>query len=768
MEKARKPTAMIWVAFLVAGCALFAVFTGLAYLYIRQRNVQRPYPPPEVSINQPAADSSIPSGTFIVVSATARGMRPIVRIELWMDGALQEMLKSERSEGVTPFYADFGLLIPSEGAHMLFVRAVDAAGLIGQSPAVGLAGVPKPAEAYMAVQVQAGETLDQIAAAQGVQKPILQELNPGLGNSPPAGSTVKVPAPPDEGGEAGPAAPPPAPSGNSAVQIPNTQMMQIASERSIGLLPLGPFIPEPNPGNASSAPDSPAAPSDLQAEVKSCKVTLRWNDNAKNEENYYVYVVPVTFHGFAVPFATLKPSPSTGPAWYEFQPEVGGAVSIWVEAANSYSSQPSNTVWVFIPYVSGCPATVAHQLNISFLDMAVDGNFDRAYCYVSFENTPEQRVPLLGGDFIQLQGGKSQGPINRTFNITIPNHRKIDLSGDCWAWSGSDLSDIGEFKAALALDTWNGERQTLKGNGFQIGISITPTTVMGTGNTGVESIDPTLPAPYDVLEEPLPSGLQASYPLGRTLRWKWDGDLNKVDSFEIFLNGQPAVKTMGTIKEKEYPVLLPGECGQPVRWQVAVRVGTAISSLSAPFQYDLPPCQTYLRVRFNDIYLSKTDDGFPGDACDTLDTYFEISVGDTSRSFWNSNFFIPLKCGGHMFSDMTGGNYPQIYGPEPNVITIPLYPGEDVSALWIKARFWDSDEASSDDLFASFAEHPLGVYIPQLGERWTNPSINPLCAIDQRTGWSIFDEARSSLSYTYSVYPNTCKDTLPSKGFGGP
>jgi hypothetical protein len=209
---------------------------------------------------------------------------------------------------------------------------------------------------------------------------------------------------------------------------------------------------------------------------------------------------------------------------------------------------------------------------------------------------------------------------------------------------------------------------------------------------------------------------------------------------------------------REDIVQLPGECGQQVVWQVAVRAGSALSNLSAPLSYDLPRCQAYLRVRFDDIYLDWTDDGWPGDKCDTLDAYFQISVRDVTRSFWGGNFFQPLKCGRHYFSDITGGPYKQTYGPEPYVITIPLDTGENVDSIWIKTRFWDHDDWSSDDLFGIHAEH-LPDYTPQIGERW------PECYLTYTTGGSITDEAKSYLTFTYSIYPNKCRDIPPPEGF---
>jgi hypothetical protein len=161
--------------------------------------------------------------------------------------------------------------------------------------------------------------------------------------------------------------------------------------------------------------------------------------------------------------------------------------------------------------------------------------------------------------------------------------------------------------------------------------------------------------------------------------------------------------------------------------------------------------------------LLKTDDGWPGDQCDTLDAYFAVSVRDVSRSFWNTNFVIPMKCGHYQFSDITGGPYKQLYAPEPNVITIPIAQDEDLGAIWIKARFWDSDSWSDDDLFATFAEHPSGAYVPKKGERWSGGG--PSCYQQVSTGISVFDEARSSIKFSYSVFPNTCWDIPPAKGY---
>jgi hypothetical protein len=123
-----------------------------------------------------------------------------------------------------------------------------------------------------------------------------------------------------------------------------------------------------------------------------------------------------------------------------------------------------------------------------------------------------------------------------------------------------------------------------------------------------------------------------------------------------------------------------------------------------------------------------------------------------------------MKCGTYQFVDITGRPYPQLYPPEPNVITIPLSPGENLNAVWIKANFTDSDTWSSDDPFASFAERAVGAYVPQVGQRWTGG--DPVhCTVTRQSPYSNFDEAVSMLTFTFSVYPNPCRDIPPDQGF---
>jgi hypothetical protein len=89
--------------------------------------------------------------------------------------------------GVSPFYASFELLV-SQGLHSVFVRAVNAAGLIGDSWPVGIGGVerPGPDDPARVVTVAEGQTLEEIATEYDANPETIQQLNPDLGGQQPS------------------------------------------------------------------------------------------------------------------------------------------------------------------------------------------------------------------------------------------------------------------------------------------------------------------------------------------------------------------------------------------------------------------------------------------------------------------------------------------------------------------------------------------------------------------------------------------------------
>jgi hypothetical protein len=727
MTTARKIRGYLKPARVVVFLLAIAALAGIAVFVLRrhggQETAHAESPAPVLLVSEPVSGTPAYAGSYLAVSATAVGFRPITRVELWLDGHLVDTQDSDQPEGVSSLLANFELLVP-EGPHMLFLRAVDADSAIGQSLPISIVGAPKPdpGSVFYAVDAAPGETLADIAESYGSDPATLQKVNPGPGGQEPApGALVKVPVPPEN---EPPASPTPAPlPAASPVPVPDVPALGVGSASFL----------------SSKAATLPAAPDGLQAQVKDCKVTLVWNDNATDEGGYTVWMAGQGSPPQTV--GTLEPSPSTGPAWFEFQAPDPGYFSFWVEAVNSVGAQPSNVVWVHVD--PGCPAAQSTQLQVEAVDMAVDGNYDRVYCYVSLEGAPEVRVPEDDSTFMHVQAGQADMAGWRKLALPTPADNSLDLEGECWGWSGAALSKLGNFSGNLGSETWDGTKQTLDAGPFQIGVAVEPLGTLETREIssdrspglppGGESSgtffpeyteDPTLPVPYDLGFGPPPDSpwFTACEPPCEKLLWKWDGDESKITGFIVFFNGVP----YGTYP---YPpmrgavVRIPlSPCDSTARWQVAAIAGGARSKLSDPL--DVPPeCGVYVKVKFDSLDLEWTHDGWgsgsPGD-CDTLDAYYatNLQVGNDDWAHeetvlfygpskaYTGAFFKPLGCGVHSFKDLADNVDPVfIYSstlPPFSEIRFGIGWWGGSFSIWVRANFLDHDDWTPDDWIARY------------------------------------------------------------------
>jgi LysM repeat protein len=711
--------------------SVLALLGALAYLlYQRQQEQARAeFEPPTVLVTEPVPGVPVPpAGQYLTVSATAWGHIPIGRVELWLDGELKETQDSDQPEGLSPFYANFGPLM-SEGPHMLFVRAVNTLGVVGQSLPVSVVSAPKPGpdEGFLAVPVGPGETLASIAGAYGTDVATLQKVNPDLnGQEPAAGTAIKVPVPPGKVAPAPNSPPPPVPGGSS-VQVPNVPMLKVVepTPRGVGFGPVVGFL----------VAGPPAQPDGLQAQVKDCKVTLSWNDNATNEVSYEVWMA-----GLGLPqrtIAKLEPSAPTGPAWFEFPAPQPGFFSFWVEAVNLLGRQPSNIAWVYVD--PQCPTTLATHLQVEALDMSVGGSYDRAYCYASFEGAPEVRLPGDKSAFIQVKAG--QGDIaawaagSHKFAVPIPADGAVEIGGECWGWSGKALNELGSFSGKFGTETWDGARRVLEGGSFQIGVAIKPLGALDTRGTYADrspglpgsaagfywlpepgKIDPSLPVPYNLkMMGKVSPGVPGS---AKTfLTWDWDGDKKAITGFMVFLNSA-GYKEIPNPDARAVQVDLGTSCGDRISWQVVAIAGPARSNFSAPLEYDLPKCPLYAHVTFKTISLLHVRDrgvlDVRLDPCDNIGAWLGIYANDQKRiggSWWADLYTGPkaaeMTCGSYTFKQLFQLWYNE---PNPDVLVVPLY-GENPE-LTFATRF-----QSTSENVGSFANWKKTISMPR--DQWT-------------------------------------------------
>jgi hypothetical protein len=406
-----------------------------------------------------------------------------------------------------------------------------------------------------------------------------------------------------------------------------------------------------------------------------------------------------------------------------------------------------------------CPTTAPTHLEVEARDMSAPRQYDKAYCYMSFEKAPEQRIPRDDSAFIQVLRGRGDiatwASGSKKYAVPIPADGALDLEGECWAWSGDMLEKLGTFRDTTISSQWNGTRRPLKGDGYEIGYAIREQGGEEGGLTTYEYEDPSIPPPYDLQELPLPPGrwpwLDDREPPWRLLRWKWDGDESKIDFFDITLNGAPHSGSWHP-DEREVPVPPPRQCDGHVRWEMSANntAQDVRSPLSAPLEYDLPKCKSYVRVTFKEIRLEDTRDGLRR-GCANLQVYFTLSVNDVSQNYWSPNFPRSMKCGTYKFPDIIRGD-----DPLEHVFTVPL--SSDPNAhhdVWVRTRFWDQDNWSSDDAFGTHYHHMI----------WPNLKHAQDVVDCGVCGWSEMAEegaADTEINYCIEVFPNPCYQ-VPTK-----
>jgi LysM repeat protein len=765
----------------IALCTLVAlallVMCPLAFLYGRQLDQARAeYEAPTVYITEPNSGVSVPTGSGLLLSATAVGRTPITRVELWAAGELLDTLDSGVSEGVSPFVANFSFTVP-EGPTMLFVRAVNAAGIIGQSGPVSVVGEPlSPGDIVSQITVEEGQTLEDIAIAYDSEPEILQQLNPDLGGQQPSpGTSVTVPAPEIEEDDqqaappsVGPSVPSTPPGG---VQVP------MPAGPPLGSLPVlpGPFLPSPGTSvtiTVAPAPwpavvgiitqlaipifTPPAPPTNLQGYVEDCMVYLRWTDNAQDETSYDLWMAPMGGSNRLI--ASLQPA-GGGAVWVKFAAPRTGGVSFWVEAVNSVGTQPSNIVWLEID--PKCPSTAPDRLQVEIQDMTIRGGSEKAYCYVSFENTPEVRMPGDDSDFVRVQGERAdlaaRPAAGRSFTLPIPADESLEVAGECWGWSGDDLSKLGAFSGGYPRETWDGTRRPLAGETYEIGVIVQP---LGGEETVVAYSyeDPTIPAPFNLSETKLGAEPAKALSLktweqwfiARRLHWDWTGT-QAVTGFTIFLNGVE-YKSVSGGSERDAWVTLPSPYDQRIRWQVAADVGEAQSPLSQELAYNLPKSQAYVQVKFDNIRWLYTCDGCCCGDCSKCEAYGWLilrmgglesfkhcaDLDDTNDVKCGVDYTVAQVCeGGFLSEDI------------PDVLIFPFDKESKnfTFEIWVHiydddGRWSGSDTIADYRLYHTFSSLQQAQSVLGCGKQFSERDSSK--------------DGSSGMQYTLTVFPNSC------------
>ncbi|NMB53363.1 MAG: LysM peptidoglycan-binding domain-containing protein [Leptolinea sp.] len=723
---------------------LILLLVGMQYLRQRQQQIQIDYLPPSIQITSPQDGVSAPVGNYLsIVSAfTFEAQNPVKTVEWWLDGTRLESHPVQAEAGALRAYDTFNLLIPSEGTHMLLARAINARGVIGTSDPLTFQGSAGDEE-FLAVKVKEGDTLESLAADHDTDAATLQDLNPGMGNAPAPGTTVKAPMKPE---------------GEPAATLPNKP-----PAAGITLVTTSPILQVANPtflpGFNLLAAVPPEAPTNLQGEVKDCRIKLAWEDNSDIETGYEIWV--------AAPGAplkrmvTLEPNPG-GTAWFEFQAQGPGYFLYWVEAVNSIGRQGSNVITINTD--AGCPAGAPTHLQIDILDIA-SSSAERVYCYISFNNAPEVRLPLGDGNFIPVKNG--HGDLTawpHSFALSIPQNNTVALSGECWGWAGQTLNLLGAFASSMGSETWDGTPRQMQGGSVAVSLSITS---QGPEKSKMNYVnDAGIAEPYNLrlYYDELPGDPKKSHwvlswefdPIPLKEKWEFDDiywvDVNKNEGWHYISRNEPSQSRARFFAygKKEELVNYVG-CERQIQFIVsAYRLEPAPHvRTTGVLGYQTPQCPVHLEVKFDSLEIPWTGEGLSPGPCDELEIYYHIRVNDQTKSFWSDCsfgvgcFVLPLSCGTYTFKELAPD-----YFQNPDTIWATFYYEE--MDLEIATYFYDDDYPLSDDLFAPYnlrhvwknradAKAELGCD----GKSYTTPLYEN-------------DTANSILHYTISMLPNPC------------
>jgi hypothetical protein len=568
-------------------------------------------------------------------------------------------------------------------------------------------------------------------------------------------SNSSAPTPPQTpGGQAGPP--------SSSVLIPD----------GISMLPPDKLEPA---GNNSSLPWAvfvpfwiPDAPTNLKAGVKDCKIQLSWDSDPADVSSYQVWYSAQ--NGLLKLMASLKaPSSGTKQHWYEFKAPSTGKVSVWVDAVNAIGSQSSNPATLTVP--ENCFSGSADNLVFSTMEVSTSTAYDRVYAYLSLEGIPEQRIPSDDSVFVHTEGGRGNishfATGQNTYVLPLPKDESLTVEGECWGWSGGDLSQLSSFSKSIPASQWDGGTGSLGNEKCSIKYGIQANYSSGNTYETFCCKSGNIPAPFNVRVDRTKWADDTGWDLDdydvyswwfeREVFWQWKGDVKDISGFTILFNGQK-LKTVPA-KERKTIVQKSTGCGMDDKWEVVANGKDGTSPISQPFKEvkTAVKCGKYIKIDFNSIGWKKTCDEslichWDYHQCDTFETYFTLSVNKFAKNFYGGNVFMPLKCGYHHFKHIA-------YQPKDKVFILPY--GDGYESFVVKAKFYDYDPVSSDD------------YLGAPTYSWTWPSFKygesyindwygsgggePFAFFQSRLGHNGSHYKGSEFDFWVKLYPNKVK-----------
>ncbi|MEX1071625.1 MAG: hypothetical protein WEC37_03275 [Anaerolineales bacterium] len=472
-----------WVQYLVAGIGIVVMLLAIIYFYAAAQTVPTR---PLVTIDETIPADGV-AGQALVVFAQASDPDGIDKVELWVNGQQVAAQANPDADSLLPFKTSQAWIPGGAGNYLIVLKAIDREGFLGESVPF-IVSVHERAE-DMDLEgeyfVQGGETPEDIAALFGITPEELLAANPEAGEFT-SGTPLIVPSGP-EGESAGDAVGGPPDELEDIPRVdpplPPTEPREAfdgepASELWWFVLPLpdGFFClidpascgraidieppPFPAPGEIYTAPD---------VEITGgCGIEVHWTDTSENEDGFRIYRFTSRPRFRMDLLWTQGRSGETGTHWVyiDENPPRGTffyAVAAYNAGGDTWSA-PSETV-----ISEGCPPAgpvVVEALVVEALELQTEELFDRLYCYASLADSPFERIPY-GTGFITIAS-----PAMMTWDIAehfsgvnkrevfAPSAGPLNVVGECLAWQGEELINLGRFGASHPPDEWDGRLLT--------------------------------------------------------------------------------------------------------------------------------------------------------------------------------------------------------------------------------------------------------------------------------------------------------------------
>lgn len=466
----KRRTVIIIVLVVLFGLCLAAIGAGV-FLLLRIPPVADQIPegssPVHVQLDVPASPDGYPLNSFIPVGIRAQGGGTITMLELYINGQLYEKISAP--EGWTqPELTHLWNWQPGvPGKFILVARAANADGGMGASDPV-LLEVRDAVGMVSPYQVQEGDTLASISAAEGISQEDITAINPQIADPQgalPGDTWINLPNPPVpirnpniieglSGSEdsnlppetpAEPSTSPEEDSEKGGLSLPSLQDIQF-------------WLGEKTGGKPDSLPQEPV----IFPSFSGCEVTLTINslsffdsadpavDKTKFEDGFFIYR---SQDGAAFQRIATMPPVDYTVTWKYYHgyklADQHGVVTYIISAFNSAGETASAPVTLDLNPV-GCKNPERGLGSMGGIrlengDLVLPYGLDLAYLYLSVGDSSSIRIPE-GHRMFQPKSGVKLN-IFDYLSEKMPAFTAADftLQMEVWGWVGSELKFVGTF-----------------------------------------------------------------------------------------------------------------------------------------------------------------------------------------------------------------------------------------------------------------------------------------------------------------------------------